>query len=72
MGGGTGDTHDFNPVGRFGVGLGWRREYGPLGEVLVIELRDRGRHGPLGQAGEHILVLLLVLPILVVLTELSP
>lgn len=57
---------NFSFLGRFGVGLGWMRERGPLGEDLFIELHDRGSRGPLGQAGEHILVL----QILAVLTEL--
>lgn len=43
------------------------RERGVLGEVLLVVLCGKGGHGPLGQAGEHILVL----QILAVLTELS-
>lgn len=62
----VGGGGNLSPVGLFGVGLGWMRECGPLGEGLFIELCDRGSRGPLGQAGEHILVL----QILAVLTEL--
>lgn len=64
---GGGERGNFSPVGRFGVGPGWMRERGVLGEFLFVALCDKGGHGPLGQAGECILVL----QILAVLTELS-